>query len=172
LTQLITLQEWSNRELGTGKKPRSLAKTSAGSNKYAIAVLEQVSRKEAGVISWHENKPGVMADPKNKPGFFGGKLIAEGSLRKCEHCGQVWTYQPGSGKLVGYCYRCDGFKCWKPSCQDCYPQEQFVEDLELTSAPGIAGAFGPTRKVIEALVRQQNWRNVVFCDRPQFRSPL
>lgn len=123
------------------------------SDKYAVNYLQQVSRKAAGEIRWIEASGpsalhlGVNAD-----------LISEASLRKCVHvCGCIKEYVPNSGTLWGFCKRCNGYVCDKPSCQDCYPQEQFIEDVET-----IANHWGPSRKQIEALVRRQAWREKVF----------
>ena len=124
------------------------------SDKYAVNYLEQVSRKAAGEIKWIEaHGPAALHIGVN------GTLLNEGSVRQCKHCSTVKQYKPGAGVLWGYCRKCDGYVCDKPGCQECYPAEQFIEDIEL------AAGLGPTRKQIEALVRRQAWRERVFAGR-------
>lgn len=125
------------------------------SDKYAINWLQQVSRKAAGEIRWLEGNGSSQLHPG-----VNASLLHEASLRQCKHCQAVWTYKPGIGRLTGYCRKCDGYVCDKAGCQDCYPAEQFIDDIDLA-----AGTFGPTRKQIEALVRRQAWREKVFSKR-------
>lgn len=48
---------------------------------------------------------------------------------QCVHCGGHWRVQPGSGKIRGFCARCNGPVCG-PACAKCVPVEQFCENVE------------------------------------------
>jgi len=55
--------------------------------------------------------------------------VTNGCTWMCVHCNAHHNVEPGSGKLRGYCTRCDGFVC--PGCADaCVPLEQMLENLE------------------------------------------
>lgn len=50
----------------------------------------------------------------------------------CCHCGRHWQYQVGSGRLRGFCLRCNDITCG-PLCpvgDNCVPVQQFLENLE------------------------------------------
>lgn len=57
-----------------------------------------------------------------------GKRI-EGETVRCVHCGGHFLKSPGSGKLRGFCTRCNGFLCG-PQCAECVPIEMYLERLE------------------------------------------
>ena len=48
---------------------------------------------------------------------------------QCVHCGQHWRPMPGSGRVRGFCARCNGPVCG-PSCAECIPAEQQLENIE------------------------------------------
>ena len=57
-------------------------------------------------------------------------------FKQCVHCQTVWKVQPGSGRLRGFCMRCNGPICG-PSCMECRgPWEQQNEDIEAGRTPG------------------------------------
>ena len=79
-----------------------------------------------------------------------GKKLFEGDMRQCVHCQMIWTYKPGSGKLRGFCGKCNGHVCGKKACMEgCYPAEQRIEDAE--------AIFFRNKRVIEAAIQRQNW---------------
>ncbi len=47
----------------------------------------------------------------------------------CVHCGMHWIPVKGSGKVRGYCCKCNGPTCG-PQCHECIPNEKFVDLLE------------------------------------------
>lgn len=57
------------------------------------------------------------------------KPILETATVQCVHCGGHWVPQPGSGRVRGFCGRCNGPICG-PCCQSCVPTEQLLENLE------------------------------------------
>lgn len=57
------------------------------------------------------------------------KPILETATVQCVHCGGHWVPQPGSGRVRGFCTNCNGPICG-PSCQQCVPAEQLLENLE------------------------------------------
>ena len=150
---MVTLEQFKQNNLGMSKRPRDPARTISGSNMYAENYLEQVSRRAAGEVAW------VETDTQD--------LISERTLRQCVHCQKTWPYMPGSGTKYEFCFKCDGIVCDKPVFATCYPKEQFLDDLELA-----VGEWGPVHKQIEALVRQQVWRERVFNDHKRFRTTL
>ncbi len=48
---------------------------------------------------------------------------------QCVHCGGHWIPVNGSGKVRGFCTKCNGPFCG-PACAECIPAEQFIELLE------------------------------------------
>lgn len=48
---------------------------------------------------------------------------------QCCHCGAHHVYVKGSGKLRGYCGRCNGNFCG-PKCETCKTQEQRCDAVE------------------------------------------
>ena len=63
------------------------------------------------------------------PDIKGGVL--EIDTLACVHCGGHWQVNPGSGKIRGYCARCNGPVCG-PQCAECIPKERVLEMLEGT----------------------------------------
>lgn len=50
----------------------------------------------------------------------------------CCHCGFMWQYQPGSGRIRGFCTRCNGLCCGRPSCNvtGCVSRWQQLDNME------------------------------------------
>ena len=49
----------------------------------------------------------------------------------CVHCGMHWTPVIGSGRVRGWCWKCDGSTCGKELCETrCVPMEQMIEQIE------------------------------------------
>lgn len=53
----------------------------------------------------------------------------EQETHQCVHCGGHFLLVRGSGKLRGYCARCDGLVCG-PGCAECVPTEVLLENIE------------------------------------------
>ena len=86
---------------------------------------------------------------------FDGSRIEESDLRQCKHCQCLWKFEPGSGKLRGYCWKCAGHLCGKKAClEGCYPAMQRIDDSE--------AMFRFNKAAIEAAVRHRNWLERVF----------
>ncbi len=58
----------------------------------------------------------------------GGDVIEHDTLQ-CVHCGAHWIASPGSGKIRGFCMKCNGPICG-PGCVECVPHEQKLENIE------------------------------------------
>lgn len=56
--------------------------------------------------------------------------VVERQTVQCVHCGRVWLWQPGSGRVRGFCTRCNGITCGSHACDVCVPLLQLVENLE------------------------------------------
>jgi hypothetical protein len=39
----------------------------------------------------------------------------------CKHCGYMWQYAPGSGRIRGFCMNCNGFLCGRRWCRENVP---------------------------------------------------
>lgn len=63
---------------------------------------------------------------------------------QCVHCGKHFEMKPGSGKMRGFCMRCNGYICG-PECAECIPQEQMIENIE----KGLPLNHKPIRTFIE-----------------------
>lgn len=71
--------------------------------------------RDAGLI--------IVSDPgADKP-------ILEIGTVQCVHCGCHYPVRPGSGKIRGFCMRCNGPICG-PGCAECVPTEQMLENIE------------------------------------------
>ena len=66
--------------------------------------------------------------------------MTEADTNQCVHCGAHWRHRPGSGKVRGFCGRCNGPIC-SAKCAACVPVEQFLENMEAGRAPD----FVPTK---------------------------
>lgn len=52
-------------------------------------------------------------------------------LCQCVHCQKTWLMQPGSGRLRGYCGRCNGYVCGSHACFECKgPWERYCDLAE------------------------------------------
>ena len=60
--------------------------------------------------------------------------LLEVKMLKCVHCGGQYPCQPGSGKVRGFCMRCNGPVCG-PGCAECVPEEMMLEIIEGTRRP-------------------------------------
>lgn len=69
------------------------------------------------------------------------KPILEAQTLQCVHCGGHWIPQPGSGRLRGFCMRCNGPICG-PDCQECVPVEKLLEIMEGTCDPTAVSVGG------------------------------
>ena len=91
------------------------------------------------------------------PGWAKGVLIStpveggpteERDLVQCVHCQYSWVWEPGSGKLRGYCTRCNGPVCGHRACRErgCVHHEQLLHAIEeqrtVASLPITARAGG------------------------------
>lgn len=65
----------------------------------------------------------IISDPGSD------KPILEIASVQCVHCGGHWIPQPGSGKIRGFCMRCNGPICG-PGCQECVPTDLLLENME------------------------------------------
>lgn len=63
----------------------------------------------------------------------GGVILVDGvcvaDTIKCVHCGRHWIAIKGSGRVRGWCFKCNGPFCG-PTCTACYPIEQRLDDFE------------------------------------------
>lgn len=66
-----------------------------------------------------------------------GALLQDGrevaDLLQCCHCQYTWRYRPGSGRLRGFCYRCNAVTCGAPACDACVPAAERAEQDERES---------------------------------------
>lgn len=60
-------------------------------------------------------------------GWYGEQ--EEGDTLSCVHCQATWVIKKGSGKMRGFCQRCNGYVCG-PGCLECIPWERRVENSE------------------------------------------
>ncbi len=56
--------------------------------------------------------------------------LKRGETLKCVHCQHSWIVEPGSGKMRGFCQRCNGYTCGGKNCLDCIPAEHRLENIE------------------------------------------
>lgn len=75
----------------------------------------------------------------------GGPAVARDTVACC-HCGRHWVWEPGSGRVRGWCLRCAGLTCGSPRCCACVPVEQWLENVEA----GRAADFRPILGRVEA----------------------
>lgn len=48
----------------------------------------------------------------------------------CCHCGYVWVPIKGSGIQRGFCLKCMQVTCGRPECNECVPQEKFLDQID------------------------------------------
>lgn len=72
---------------------------------------------------------GILADPDLPH-------EQQSDYRQCIHCQKSWKVEPGSGRLRGFCMKCNGPICG-PRCSECHgPFEKVCEDIEAGRVPG------------------------------------
>jgi hypothetical protein len=63
-----------------------------------------------------------------------GHIIIEGhevaDTLKCCHCGHIWIPIKGSGRVRGWCTKCNAVTCGSQECHTCYPFDKKIEDYE------------------------------------------
>lgn len=83
--------------------------------------------------------PESMRDRRSAPSFGkGGILVSDDGkevqrdMVQCAHCGRVWQWHKGSGKLRSYCSNCNGITCgaFCPMGDACVPMEKGIELME------------------------------------------
>lgn len=47
----------------------------------------------------------------------------------CVHCGYMWAYQRGSGRVRGFCMACNGLLCGRKCCR-CRPCQHWMKGIE------------------------------------------
>ena len=72
---------------------------------------------------------------------------------QCVHCGDHWFSVPGSGKIRGWCMRCNGPVCGK-KCEVCIP---FEKQLEVREAGGNWGEDLPNKPVSVPTPSKKLW---------------
>lgn len=73
------------------------------------------------------SKVGIITDiPKDG----GPKTTVD--LVACAHCGYMWEYKPGSGRIRGFCMCCNGLTCGRRACRDkvCTNWRQKLDNIE------------------------------------------
>ena len=51
-----------------------------------------------------------------------------GDTLQCVHCGRHWRVHPGSGRVRGFCFKCNGPTCHNEGCSTiCQPVEKKLE---------------------------------------------
>ena len=50
----------------------------------------------------------------------------------CVHCGYTWAWQPGSGRVRGFCMKCNGLLCGRKCCRGrpCQHWMKGIENME------------------------------------------
>ncbi len=86
----------------------------------------------------------ILADPG------GDKPILEAATLQCAHCGKHWIVVPGSGRVRGFCMRCNGPICG-PKCAECLPAEKQIENIEA----GRPLEFRPVKVGVSGLVLEK-----------------
>lgn len=61
----------------------------------------------------------------------GGPAVVQ-DLVCCEHCGYTWAWQPGSGRVRGWCGACHGLLCGRRACRErpCVHWRQGLDNVE------------------------------------------
>jgi uncharacterized ferredoxin-like protein len=63
-----------------------------------------------------------------------GAIILDGmhlaDTLQCEHCGYTWIPIMGSGKVRGWCNKCNGPTCGSKECHECLPMQKRIEQYE------------------------------------------
>lgn len=61
----------------------------------------------------------------------GGPTVTE-DLVCCVHCGYIWSWSPGSGRVRGWCMKCNGLLCGRKCCRQrpCQHWMHGIENIE------------------------------------------
>lgn len=63
-----------------------------------------------------------------------GGILVDGvqvaSTHQCSHCSQHFVMVPGSGRVRGFCTRCQALTCGAAACMPCVPAEARLEHAE------------------------------------------
>ena len=78
--------------------------------------------------------PDDRANSSTKAKGYSSLFDPEGSLQEwdtlqCVHCSGHFRVVPGSGKIRGFCFNCNGPICG-PNCATCIPTELLLENIE------------------------------------------
>jgi hypothetical protein len=58
------------------------------------------------------------------------KVYKRAATTMCVHCGGHFEATPGSGRIRGFCYRCNGAICSFACAQKCVPRLQRIINME------------------------------------------
>jgi len=77
-------------------------------------------------------EPGeAVTTTRNPSGFILADDIEIAQTRQCGHCNTHHVCVKGSGKLRGFCMKCNSWLCGAPACiAECRPFEQKMEAFE------------------------------------------
>ncbi len=59
----------------------------------------------------------------------GGPTVTQ-DLVNCVHCGYIWTWQAGSGRIRGFCMKCNGLLCGRRHCREQVPCRHWMFGIE------------------------------------------
>lgn len=76
--------------------------------------------------------------------------IVEADTLQCVHCGGHWQIQPGSGRIRGFCFKCNGPVCG-PKCKECIPHEQWLENIEMGNAANFKPIISPGFSIVKEI---------------------
>lgn len=63
-----------------------------------------------------------------------GGPITEYDLVCCIHCGYTWAWQPGSGRIRGWCMTCNGLLCGRKFCREQVPCRHWLHGIDQMEA--------------------------------------
>ena len=81
----------------------------------------------------------------------GGPVIQE-DVVCCIHCGYMWTPQPGSGKIRGFCMTCNGFLCGRKHCRERVPCRHWRHGIDAVERGGSIDDPKPISVSVPALI--------------------
>lgn len=56
--------------------------------------------------------------------------IQNGDTLSCCHCRAHWEVRLGSGRVRGYCAKCNAYTCGRAACDECIPYEQRLDNCD------------------------------------------